>query len=68
VNFKGFTYYELRCISHEEPEPHARDCGSSRSTGMCQLSFLTQLPFSFFSYLFSTALQATRWARSSSPY
>jgi hypothetical protein len=35
---------------------------------MCQLSFLTQLPFWFFSYLFSTALQATLWARSSSPY
>jgi hypothetical protein len=28
----------------------------------------THLPFSFFSYLFSTALQATRWARLSSPY
>src|ERR687898_846181 len=44
-----------------EPRPRCFYAGD-------QLSFWTQLPLSFFSYLFSTALQATRWARLSSPY
>jgi hypothetical protein len=33
-----------------------------------QFCLETQSPFWFFSYLFSTALQATLWARSSSLY
>src|SRR5215218_7608835 len=36
------------------------------STVLAHSFFSTQLLLSFFSYLFSTALQATRWARSSS--
>src|SRR5215212_5660144 len=47
---------------------HLQVDGIMLGGGKGQLFFLTQLPFSFFSYLFSTALQATRWARSSSPY
>jgi hypothetical protein len=50
------------------PEPPCEGLRRNRFTKECQLSFLTQLPLSFFSYLFSTALQATLWARSSSPY
>jgi hypothetical protein len=46
----------------------ARSSVRYQFTGTGQLSFLTQLPFSFFSYFCSTALQATRWARPSSPY
>src|SRR5829696_3517589 len=57
---------ETQSARHAGPGSPCRDPGSLFSG--YQPFFLTQLPSSSFSYFCSTALQATLWAGSSSPY
>src|SRR5215204_1650860 len=57
-----------RGASRLGPRPSGYPKNASAVSGLQSSSFSTHSPSSFFSYFCSTALQATRWRRSSSSY